>query len=128
MLSRLQQKLNRLVLNSWIDEETNEFYILSPEELLALDSYGRKYYFSELKKRKKFIKEIFPDYVEWYTNVRKSTPKEKDPLEYYAEFNSYSSELLQAMMNDSNVDAVKKSVAARILKERGKIEETKKLQ
>ena len=40
-------------------------------------------------------------------------------------FSGYSSELLEAMMDDASIDAVKKSVAARILKERGRTEKIK---
>ena len=42
-MSPLQVKLNRLVLTSFIDPETNKFHIMSPEELQALSYYARTY-------------------------------------------------------------------------------------
>lgn len=128
-MSPFKKRINSLILNNWIDPKTDEFCILTPEEVWKLSSLQRAYYFSELHDKENFKQYGLKKYAEWYNRmVAKLESNKKDPLEYYAEFSSYSSELLKAMMNDANVDAVKKSVVAKILKDRGKIEEIKKLQ
>ena len=71
LMSPLQEKLNRLVLTGFIDPETNKFHIMSPEELQALDSYGRTYYFIELARHEQFENNTLPAYTEWYEKTIK---------------------------------------------------------
>ena len=71
LMSPLQEKLNRLVLTAFIDPETNKFHIMSPEELQALSSYARTYYFIELARREQFEKNTLPAYTEWYEKTIK---------------------------------------------------------
>ena len=125
-MSPFRKKINTLILNAWRDPVTNEFYILSPEEISKISSSQRACYFSELLDHENFMKCGVKKYAEWYNaKVGKLESKKKDSLEYYVEFSGYSSELLEAIMDDASIDAVKKSVAAKILKERGRTEKIK---